>query len=79
MDDDKQREYDVEIADYKTEHLLRIYRTGAIYRAHTSNELEKIIARALDNPDEKSSEREALVNQEAPCNRGAKHLKQQDI
>lgn len=62
--------YDLEIADYKTEHLLRLYRTNAIYRVQKPDELEEIIGRALENPAEKNLERQDLVNQEAPVHRG---------
>ena len=62
--------YDLEIADYKTEHLLRLYRTGAIYRVQSPSEIEPIITEALETPDLKRPERIALVDQEAPLNRG---------
>lgn len=62
--------YDLKISDYKTEHLQRIYRTGAIYRVLNPEQLEETIASALDNPNKKEKEREALVQQEAPCYRG---------
>ncbi len=63
--------YDLEIADYKTEHLLRLYRTGAIDRVQDPADLEKTIAMALQNPAEKSKQRQQLVDQEAPLNRGS--------
>ncbi|MAE50974.1 MAG: hypothetical protein CMH27_04115 [Micavibrio sp.] len=62
--------YDLEIADYKTEHLLRLYRTGAIYRVQTPEQIEPMISEALNKPGTKKSQRCALVDQEAPVNRG---------
>lgn len=62
--------YDLEIADYKTEHLLRLYRTDAIYRVQKPEELESTIADAIKNPHEKQAQRKALVDQEAPVHRG---------
>jgi len=62
--------YDLEIKEYKTEHLLRVYRTGAIYRVQNQRELQATIAQALSKPAEKCAERKALVDQEAPCNKG---------
>lgn len=62
--------YDLEIADYLTEHLLRIYRTGAIYRVQKPADLEAVIAAAIENPAEKQAQRQALTDQEAPVHRG---------
>ena len=62
--------YDLEIKDYKTEHLLRIYRTNAIYRVQTKEALIPTIALALKNPKERQKQRETLVQQEAPVYRG---------
>jgi hypothetical protein len=62
--------YDLEIADYKTEHLLRLYRTGAIYRVQKPEELEAVIAEALLSPEKREAERRTLVDQEAPVHRG---------
>ncbi len=66
--------YDLEIADYKTEHLMRIYRTDAIYRVKKADELENAIASALKKPAERHAQRIALTNQEAPVHRGTASL-----
>lgn len=62
--------YDLELADYKTEHLERIYRTGAIYRIQSPEMLKKIVGEALCQPKEKLLQRRRLIEQEAPFNRG---------
>lgn len=62
--------YDLEISDYKTEHLLRVYRTEAIYRVKAPEMLQKTIEDALKYPKEKAKQRISLVDQEAPLNRG---------
>lgn len=71
--------YDLEIADYKTEHLLRIYRTGAIYRVQKPENLEETIATALQNPQERHAERLKLIDQEAPVHRGTASLETAEV
>ena len=62
--------YDIDIGDYLTEHLLRVYRTGAIYRVRNLDELSNCLAHTLKDPGERSSKRRHLVEQEAPVHRG---------
>ncbi len=62
--------YVIELADYRPEHLIRIYESGAIYRIQSASDIESYIARALENPGEKAAERSALIAREAPVNRG---------
>jgi hypothetical protein len=62
--------YDFQMGDFRTEHLLRVYRTNAIYNASDFDGLRAGLAEALRNPDARAEERRRLVEQEAPVNRG---------
>jgi hypothetical protein len=62
--------YDFDMADFRTEHLLRIYRTDAVYNVYSFEDLIACLASVLQNPDERAQERKRLVDQEAPVNRG---------
>lgn len=62
--------YDIMLENYRPEHLLRIYRTGAIYRVHSEKELINSINQALKNPDERIEQRKKLIEQEASVNFG---------
>lgn len=62
--------YDFSMAEFRTEHLLRVYRTNAVYTASTFDDLISCLGSALRTPGSKSEERKRLVLQEAPTNRG---------
>jgi len=62
--------YDIEISKYLTEHLLRIYRTGAVLRADTFEKILDHLRFALERPEALQAERKRLVDQEVPVNRG---------
>lgn len=62
--------YDFDLSEYTAEHLYRIYRTGAVYRASSEKELLAMATEALGDPARTSEARGRLVDQEAPVNRG---------
>ena len=62
--------YDFSMAEFKTEHLLRVYRTNAVYTASDFDELLSCLRSALLDPALKAHERRRLVSQEAPINQG---------
>lgn len=62
--------YDFDLSCYTAEHLYRIYRTGAVYRAFNPDELLSAIDDALANPTRFAEARRRLVDQEMPVNRG---------
>ena len=66
----KNERYDIPVGDYLTEHLLRIYRVNAIYQASDFQSLCANIAEALEHPSARAIERQRLLDQEAPVNRG---------
>ena len=66
----KKGPYDIAIGDYLTEHLLRIYRTGAIYQARDFADLRAQIAEALERPQARAGERRRLVEEVASINQG---------
>lgn len=66
----RSEKYDISIGDYLTQHLLRVYGTGAIYQARGPNELKGLVGQAMSNPDALGGERQILLDQEAPINRG---------
>lgn len=62
--------YDFDLSQYTAEHLYRIYRTGAIYRALKEADLMKMANEALTLPSSAREPLARLVDQEAPKNRG---------
>jgi hypothetical protein len=62
--------YDFDLSEYTAEHLYRIYRCNAVYRAFNDEQLLSYIDEALLNPGKLSSARRRLIDQEIPVNRG---------
>lgn len=63
--------YDFDLSKYTAEHLYRVYRTDAVYRAFNPEQMLSQIDEALKNPDLMQKQRKDLVDQELPVNRGS--------
>jgi len=62
--------YDIDLSEYKVQHLQRIYDYGAVYRISSLDELLPTINHIAENPTERAAERKKLIDVEIPINRG---------
>lgn len=64
------RTMELDFSDYKLEHRERVFRCGAVERAADENMLIRQILEALAHPGRRELERQKVVAQEIPVNRG---------
>jgi hypothetical protein len=62
--------YDFDLSKYSAEHLSRIYRAQAVYRASSEHDLIAMVNEALTYPNKMSKARKTLIAQEVPVNQG---------